>query len=59
MKEEFVVGDFIKIIKMDGEVDYTNKEGYILYIDDFGQLHGTWGGVAINPKIDIIEIVKL
>lgn len=58
MKEEFVVGDYIKIVQMDGESNYSNKEGYILFIDDIGQLHGTWGGCAIRLDIDKVIIIK-
>lgn len=35
-----------------------NKEGIVNYIDDIGQLHGTWGGLAAIPGEDIIEIIK-
>ena len=50
------VGDLIRIIYMDGEPNYTGKEGVITHIDDMGQLHGTWGGLAVVPNIDEIEI---
>ena len=46
------IGDKIKIIKMVGEPQYTNREGLVTHIDDAGQIHGTWGGCAIIPKID-------
>ena len=46
------IGDTIKIIKMEGEPQYTNREGVITHIDDAGQIHGTWGGCAIVPEID-------
>lgn len=52
------VGDTIKIIKMDGEPEYTGKTGEILLIDHMGQLHGTWGGLAVVPEVDEYEIVK-
>ena len=45
------IGDTIKIIKMDGEPQYTNRKGVITHIDDAGQIHGTWGGCALIPKI--------
>lgn len=52
------VGDKIKIIRMsDPYVDYNGREGTITYIDDIGQLHGTWGGCAIIPEIDKIEVI--
>lgn len=49
---QYKVGDKIRIIYMDGEPQYTNKEGVIEFIDDIGQLHGTWGGCAVNPDVD-------
>lgn len=52
------IGDKIKIINMTGEDGYEGKTGIIELIDDFGQLHGTWGGCAIIPLIDKFEIVK-
>ena len=33
------IGDTIKIIKMEGEPQYTNREGVVTYIDDAGQIH--------------------
>lgn len=52
------VGDKIRIIKMEGEPEYTGKEGEILLIDHMEQLHGTWGGLAIVPNVDEYEIIK-
>jgi hypothetical protein len=52
------VGDIIKIIKMDGEQHYIGKVGVVEYIDDAGQIHGTWGWCAIIPEIDIFEIIE-
>lgn len=52
------IGDKIKIISMDGEPQYTGKEGIVEKIDDMGQLHGNWGGCAIIPEIDLFEIIK-
>ena len=46
------IGDKIKIINMEGEPQYTNREGIVTHIDDAGQLHGTWGGCAIITEID-------
>ena len=52
------IGDTIKIIKMEGEPQYTNRKGIVTHIDDAGQIHGTWGGCAIIPKIDKYIIVQ-
>ena len=59
-KESFMikVGDKVKIINMDGEPQYRGKSGEVLFIDDIGQLHGTWGGCALIPGVDVFEIVK-
>lgn len=51
------VGDKIKIICMDGEPRYDGKEGYVEYIDDAGQIHGTWGGCALIPGVDEYEVI--
>ena len=53
----YKIGDKVKIINMDGEPQYRGKSGTILFIDDIGQLHGTWGGCAIIPGIDTFEIL--
>ena len=52
------IGDTIKIIEMRGEPHYTDRVGVIELIDDVGQLHGTWGGLAIVPSEDKIKIIK-
>ena len=36
----------------------AGKEGTITWIDDAGQLHGDWGGLAVQPENDIIEIIN-
>ena len=56
--EKVRVGDTIKIIKMEGEPQYTGREGVVTHIDDAGQIHGTWGGCAVVPKLDNFIIVK-
>lgn len=52
------VGDIIKIVSMKDEPSYTGKVGRIEIIDDANQLHGTWGGLAVNLKVDSIENFK-
>ena len=47
-KESVKVGDTIHIYKMIGEPQYSNREGVVESIDDIGQIHGTWGGLALN-----------
>lgn len=58
LTEDFKVGDKIKIVSMSGEPQYTGKKGEITRIDDLGQLHGTWGGLAIIPEEDDIEVIE-
>ncbi len=55
---EYKIGMKIKIIEMKNEPAYTDKIGIIKLIDDLGQLHGSWGSLAIIPKVDKIEIIK-
>lgn len=52
------IGDIIRIIHMDGEPQYTGKEGTVTSIDSLNQLHGSWGGCAIIPELDEFEIIK-
>lgn len=59
------VGDTIKIIRMadnDGQDwqarDYNGKEGVVQFIDGIGQLHGTWGGLAVIPEEDSFYVVN-
>ena len=56
--EKVKIGDTIKIIKMDGEPQYTNREGVVTHIDDSDQIHGTWGGCAIIPEVDEFIILE-
>lgn len=51
-------GDKIRIIEMQGEPDYTDRIGTVKKIDDMGQVHGTWGGLALQPERDKIEPLK-
>ena len=53
------VGDKVRIIHLNGEDDrYDGREGIIEYIDDMGQLHGNWGGLAIIPEKDDYILIK-
>ena len=55
---EYKVGQKIRIIRMKGEPQYSGKVGVITTIDSLGQLHGTWGGLAIIPEEDQFEIIE-
>lgn len=53
------VGDTIRIIHLKGEDGrYDGAVGTIEHIDDIGQLHGTWGGLAVIPEEDEFTVIK-
>ena len=61
---DYKVGQKIRIIRMDDNNgkdvqanEYNAKVGIISLVDGIGQLHGSWGGLAVNPEIDEIEII--
>lgn len=51
-------GDEILILEMSGEPSYSGRTGVVTHIDDAGQVHGTWGGLAVVPSIDKVVIIK-
>ena len=54
----YKVGQRIRIIHLEGEDRrYDRKEGVIEHIDGIGQLHGTWGELAIIPEADEFIII--
>lgn len=58
--ERTKVGDKIRIINMEDvrANDYNGKEGIVKHIDSIGQLHGTWGGLAVIPEYDTFVIIN-
>lgn len=54
------VGDIIRIISLDDPYNhsYPGRTGVVESIDSMGQLHGTWGGLAIIPEVDSFTITK-
>ena len=46
---EDLIGKTIRIVSMRGESRYDGRTGVVEYIDGIGQLHGTWGGLAVQP----------
>lgn len=59
------IGDIIRIIRMEDAggrdtqaAGYAGRTGTVEFIDSIGQLHGTWGGLAIIPEVDDFEIVE-
>ena len=60
------IGDTIRIIRMndDGGKDlqarmHDGRAGVVEHIDSIGQLHGTWGGLAVIPGVDEIEVKEI
>lgn len=53
------VGDTIKITRLDDPYDHTyvGRTGVVEHIDSMGQLHGTWGGLAVIPGEDGVTIL--
>ena len=47
-KSDVKPGDIIHIYHMFGESEYAGREGIVRSIDDMNQIHGTWGGLALN-----------
>ncbi len=57
MANSKLVGKKIRIIDMSGEPGYSGREGTVTFVDDMGQLHGTWGGLAVIPNEDDYEVI--
>ena len=57
MEEKNLIGKMIRIIYMKGEPNYSGKVGIVKYIDSLEQIHGTWGGLAIQPENDKFEVI--
>ena len=36
---------------------YNGRSGVVEHIDSIGQLHGTWGGLAVIPGVDDFEVI--
>ena len=47
-KEDVQPGGVIHIYHMFGESEYAGREGVVRYIDDMNQIHGSWGGLALQ-----------
>ena len=52
------IGDKIRINYMKDEPNYSGREGIVRTIDSFGQLHGSWGGLAVIPDMDEYEVIE-
>ena len=42
---------------MKSDPQYNGKDGTVTRFDHLGQLHGTWGGLAVIPSEDKYEII--
>lgn len=52
-------GDKIRILHLEGEDNrYDGREGTVEFIDSLGQLHGSWGGLAVIPEADRFEVIE-
>jgi hypothetical protein len=54
---KYFIGKKIRIDNMRGEPSYTGKIGIVKFVDSVGQLHGTWGGVAVIPYEDLFSVI--
>lgn len=55
---EYKVGMKIRITNLDDPfANYEGRFGEIQHIDDIGQLHGTWGGLALIPNVDDFRVL--
>ena len=52
------VGDKIVIIQMDGKPHYSGKVGVVEHNNDIDQIHGSWGGCALIPGVDLFETTE-
>ncbi len=62
--EKVNIGDRIRIVRMDDDGgkdthagDYDGRTGVVEHIDSLGQLHGSWGGLAVIPGVDGYEVI--
>jgi hypothetical protein len=54
-----LIGKEIHIIHLKDEgPDYDDRFGQVEYVDDEGQLHGSWGGLAVIPEEDDFVVIN-
>ncbi|MDY5110761.1 DUF4314 domain-containing protein [Faecalicoccus sp.] len=58
LRKKYPSGTKIRIELMEGEPHYSGKEGFVQFVDDVGQIHGTWGGCALLDSDDFKIISK-
>lgn len=57
LRKKYPRGTQVRIERMEGEPQYTGKKGVVEFVDDAGQIHGTWGGCALldSDKFEVIS----
>lgn len=58
LRKKYLKGTKIHIEIMEGEPQYANKDGIVEYVDDAGQIHGTWGGCALLEETDKFTVLE-
>lgn len=58
LRKKYPKGTKIHIEFMEGEPQYANKDGIVEYVDDAGQIHGTWGGCALLEETDKFTVLE-
>ena len=58
MNNQDYIGKLLVIVKMKGEPEYWGRIGRIKHVDGAGQLHGTWGSLAVVPGVDKYLILE-
>ncbi len=56
LKDKYL--DKMVYVQIDDPYHPISGFGRVLRVDDAGQLHGTWGGLAAIPGVDHIEIIN-
>ena len=49
--------DKLVFVVIDDPYHPIADRGRVTSVDDMGQLHGTWGGIAAIPGVDRIELL--
>lgn len=55
LRQRFV-GKLVFVVIAD-PIHHIAERGIVTEVDDMGQLHGTWGGLAAVPGEDFIELL--
>ena len=55
--KEMYLGCEIVIHRL-GRRSYDGKSGIVEYVDEWGDLHGTWGLFSIIPGVDQFRVVS-